>query len=332
MNEYNSNICPLCKTEIKEDDTVKICQSCGISHHQQCWDENKGCALGCSEQVKPQKLLEFQEYPEQQVPEEIQTIQAIKVQDRQITDTIDICIKCGAEFGDGQEFCAKCGTPRKSILKCGKCGALLEENLEFCPKCGYSLNCYDKRKKKRNKIISIAAAVVLLLCGISSFIIYNTIQANNREEAIAAYKKNAYDFCTAALTSGSDMEKIGNEIQSYWGKYVGGLHYYNGYSMSSIDDAVAAAQKEQESNIQTVKNAASTIQSLYNSLLTIPDIENQELQEIKTTVKELYDAYQNMYDCVIDVSGNYTTFKSKFGDTDSEFSRKFSSLNSLLRN
>ena len=51
MEEHIGKICPFCKTEIKEDDTVKICPACGIPHHQSCWEENRGCTtFGCSEQ------------------------------------------------------------------------------------------------------------------------------------------------------------------------------------------------------------------------------------------------------------------------------------------
>lgn len=111
MEDYIGKICPFCKTEIKEGDAVKVCPSCGIPHHEACWEENKGCTtFGCSEQ----------HYEEQH------------------TNPTDVCVKCGAPLGDGQEFCPKCGTPKGGPKKkvCSKCGAELEEGQEFCPKCG----------------------------------------------------------------------------------------------------------------------------------------------------------------------------------------------------
>ena len=51
MEDNIGKICPFCKTEIKDGDTVKICPACGMPHHQACWEENKGCTtFGCSEQ------------------------------------------------------------------------------------------------------------------------------------------------------------------------------------------------------------------------------------------------------------------------------------------
>ena len=111
MEDYIGKICPFCKTEIKEGDSVKACPACGIPHHESCWEENHGCTtFGCSEQ----------HYEEQH------------------TNPTDVCQNCGTPLGDGQEFCPKCGTPKNAPKKnvCGKCGAELQEGQAFCPKCG----------------------------------------------------------------------------------------------------------------------------------------------------------------------------------------------------
>lgn len=98
MENYIGKICPFCKTEITEADTVKVCPACGIPHHEGCWEENHGCTtFGCSEQHY----------------------------DAQHTNPTDVCTNCGAPLGDGQAFCPKCGTPKAAAPKkniCGKCG------------------------------------------------------------------------------------------------------------------------------------------------------------------------------------------------------------------
>ena len=111
MENYVGKVCPYCKTEIKEDESVKVCDACGIAHHEACWEENKGCTtFGCSEQ----------HYEEQG------------------TNPTDVCKNCGAPLGDGQAFCAQCGTAKVEEKKnvCGKCGAILQEGQGFCPQCG----------------------------------------------------------------------------------------------------------------------------------------------------------------------------------------------------
>lgn len=153
MEDYIGKICPFCKTEIKDGDAVKVCPACGIPHHEACWEENKGCTtFGCSEQhYEPQG-----------------------------TNPTDVCAKCGAVLGDGQEFCPKCGTPKNAPKAnvCGKCGAQLSEGQEFCPKCGQKvgltvdagvaakigqLNAVTQKKNKKPLMIGIAIAAVAVV-------------------------------------------------------------------------------------------------------------------------------------------------------------------------
>ena len=154
MEEYIGKICPYCKTEIKEGDAVKVCPSCGIPHHEACWTENKGCTtFGCAEQ----------HYEEQH------------------TNPTDVCVKCGAPLGDGQDFCPKCGTPKGGEKKrvCSKCGTELQEGQAFCPKCGqkadlqidagvnsaitkFNSGISKDNNKKKPLIIGIIAGVAVL--------------------------------------------------------------------------------------------------------------------------------------------------------------------------
>lgn len=154
MENYIGKICPFCKTEIKEGDSVKVCPACGIPHHEGCWEENRGCTtFGCAEQHY----------------------------EAQHTNPTDVCQNCGAPLGDGQDFCPKCGTPKNAVMKnvCGKCGAELQDGQEFCPKCGQkaglavdagvnaAINQFnygvEKKKEKDKKIPLIIGAAVLVV-------------------------------------------------------------------------------------------------------------------------------------------------------------------------
>lgn len=164
MEDYIGKICPFCKTEIKEGDAVKVCPSCGIPHHEACWEENKGCTtFGCSEQ----------HYEEQH------------------TNPTDVCVNCGAPLGDGQEFCPKCGTPKGGKKKrvCAKCGAELQDGQEFCPKCGQKADLQidsnvnsaisqfnagvaktNEKAKKKGKTIGIIAAIAVVVAVLAIFL------------------------------------------------------------------------------------------------------------------------------------------------------------------
>lgn len=159
MNDYAGKICPFCKTAITVDDEVTVCPSCSTPHHKGCWEENKGCTtFGCSEQHYV----------------------------AQGTNPTDVCKKCGAALGDGQDFCPKCGTPKNAPKNpvCAKCGAEITEGHDFCPKCGHkvgltvdngvssAISQFNEKQKKKNKkkiiipIVAITIVIGLIVAGV----------------------------------------------------------------------------------------------------------------------------------------------------------------------
>ncbi len=154
MSEFVGKICPVCKQELNESDKVTVCPDCGMPHHTSCWEMNGGCStFGCAQQGSVKE-----------------------------TKPIETCSKCGAELTEGQDFCPKCGTPRKKANVCSKCGAELQEGQEFCPKCGQKVGLtvdanvssaisqfnagVDKANEKKKKtpiIIGVAVAIVVLV-------------------------------------------------------------------------------------------------------------------------------------------------------------------------
>ena len=115
MNNSIGKMCPYCKTEIKEGEIIKICPSCGMPHHIECWEENEGCTtFGCTGYTYETRT----------------------------TNLSGSCPNCGAPFGDGFAFCAQCGTPKPQpepssiTTACSHCGAPLTEGQAFCSHCG----------------------------------------------------------------------------------------------------------------------------------------------------------------------------------------------------
>lgn len=153
MSKNIGNKCPFCKSAFKDGDDVNVCPSCGIPHHQECWNENKGCTtFGCS----------AQHY------------------ESQGTNISDVCSKCDSPLGDGQEYCPKCGSPKGAPKAnvCGKCGAELQEEQQFCPKCGQKsglvvdlgiaakigqANAVVAKTKKKKVIIPIVAGALVVV-------------------------------------------------------------------------------------------------------------------------------------------------------------------------
>ncbi len=49
MSDVIGKTCPYCQTPIKPGETVVFCSSCSIPHHQECWNEGRGCTtFGCN--------------------------------------------------------------------------------------------------------------------------------------------------------------------------------------------------------------------------------------------------------------------------------------------
>lgn len=117
MEEYTSKQCPYCHTEIKEDDMIIICPSCGTIHHESCWNKNKGCTVyGCSEQHN------FFRVPDMREDDGSNT--SVSANETNINDyhivpqnsnKQNFCIKCGTPLREGQVYCHKCGKPVNSI-------------------------------------------------------------------------------------------------------------------------------------------------------------------------------------------------------------------------
>ena len=133
MENYTGKVCPFCKTEIKEEDSVKVCPACNIPHHEACWEENKGCTtFGCSEQ---------------------------HVEDAASTPAA-VCSKCGAALEEGQVFCSKCGQKADLIVDAEVNSAINQFNAEV------SNSIAAKNKSPLVPVIAAVAAVVVIAIGI----------------------------------------------------------------------------------------------------------------------------------------------------------------------
>ena len=50
MSKTGNPICPVCSTPVESADVRTVCTSCKVTFHQECWQENKGCATyGCNQ-------------------------------------------------------------------------------------------------------------------------------------------------------------------------------------------------------------------------------------------------------------------------------------------
>ena len=222
-----------------------------------------------------------------------------------------VCPTCGAPVEPGQEFCGNCGAQIGAAA--GMPNAAIAQ-----------FNNGIEKKKKKGKLLPILLAVGLVVAGIIGYVAYATIQAQKVENYIAT----AEVFREEILNSGAKMESIGNEIQKAWRSYVYDTRY-NGRYYYSINSAVSAAQSYMSSEITKVKSNHSYIISLYNQLSEVPG-KDSYLIDIRTAVRAAYNDYMDMYDCVMDPSGSYSSWTSEFSKVDSALADSIGDLSDLL--
>ena len=320
MENYVGKICPFCKTEITETDTVKVCPACGIPHHEGCWAENPGCTtFGCSEQHY----------------------------DAQHTNPTDVCTNCGAPLGDGQNFCPKCGTPKAAAPKkniCDKCGNELQDGQEFCPKCGHKVgavvdtaanaaidqfNAGVEKKKKKSKVVPIVIAAVLAIAVAVGACVSNTMRAKKAEEAKKEYNQNVEAFLALSLTAGANLEDISDTVQRYWHE-----HIYDDKHGSSIDSAILYALIDKSEEINQAEEYDGQMKALYSKIKNVPnglaEEDADEIEELRDAAKDLYNIYTDFYSLATDPSGSYNTYSEDNNDTTDEFLSCYRALENLL--
>ena len=283
MENCVGKVCPYCKTEIKDGESVKICPACDVPHHEACWTENGGCTtFGCTEQVPAETPAA--EVPVAEAP-------------------ANVCATCGAVLNEGDGFCPNCGTKATVSVS-----AEVNEAIS-------QFNAGVEQQKKKTKMLPIIIAIAVAIAAIATVIGISVAKKKKLEEEIARYRTNASLFYDQVLDSGVTMEDIGNEILASWKAYVKDWRY-NGRYYYSVDSAIDAALSYMDSEVDEVKAADSLVDVLYAALMVVPDPEDQALMKIKEEVEDTYEAYEDMYECVITPSGSYNTWTDEFSDVD----------------
>ncbi len=160
MEGYIEKLCPVCKTELREADAVKVCPDCASVYHEACWDEYKGCTV-CGSEARPVETVD----PNPAV----------------------VCVKCATLLREDQAFCPQCGTPRDGKVKsfCNQCGMELQAGQMFCPMCGQKAealpdlgertvsNPYKPviQQKKKNMLPLIAILCVAAVAVVGLFVL-----------------------------------------------------------------------------------------------------------------------------------------------------------------
>ena len=108
-----------------------------------------------------------------------------------------ICPNCQAEIGEGKKFCGKCGAALRAIsavsvpvqpssVSCPACGSKESPDVKFCGVCGRALGeeALGRPAKRPSPvvIVSVTAAVVVLLSGVAWYVFGHGLHATKSSE------------------------------------------------------------------------------------------------------------------------------------------------------
>lgn len=316
MNYYAGNMtCPVCGGGFKEGEAVKQCDSCRAAYHQECWNKSGGCITpGCPERPN--------------TPESAPAI---------------FCAFCGNPLKEDQTFCPKCGAMKNlgQPAVCGRCGARLQDGQEFCAMCGQravtntgndfdlkarQFNAGIEKKKKKKKVLWFIIPAIVVVAALAGFFIINAITQSNIQKAKAEYLSNVETFVSKVSDAGTDVKYIADTVQQYWYDSI-----YKDMYGSDINNAISQALYDLAGRISSAGSQNVQVKALYNKVKDLPEgVTGSDIEEIRSSVRELYNAYNDYYNFAIDPSGSYNSFSADNGSLSSALSSKQRALSTLL--
>lgn len=234
------------------------------------------------------------------------------------------CTACGAGFEENQSFCEKCGqkierrtaATIETTTPAGNGSTVVETTIR------YEVNT----KKIRNIIIAIVAVIACLGIGTVAINAINTARA---EEAKEEYLDNAEEFMTLVLDAGVNLEDISDTVVDYWYDCI-----WNDMYGDDINQAVATALSDKSDEIEEAEEYDKKVNDLYKKLKKVPDNlsddDREELKEICTVIKKMYNVYTQYYSMATDPTGSYESYVDENLERTDEFLEVYNELESLL--
>lgn len=257
------------------------------------------------------------------------------------------CKNCGKDVSDRAKVCPHCGTQliedevtKPQPIICEECGAEIPQGADSCPNCGcpvpvdgeenteapqkveltsVKIPKLDQRKKKI--VVGSIIGVIVLIAAIS--LIISQMRQATAAQLSADYSENISTVSAAILSSAIQTEEAGNLIHDVWYNCIfeendPETNEYtrpNGYYLDDFNDALANLFSDEtfSQQLSSIKNDQETVTDLMRKMSDPPE----EFEDAYEALRELFDAYTEFTNLVINPSGNLQTFTSNFNDADS---------------
>lgn len=247
-----------------------------------------------------------------------------------------------------------------ALIKCPECEREISDKANVCPNCGCPIEKVNgdtqkveitgvkiKNPARVKKYIIISVVVVLISALIA--VIGSTIARNKAikeaekeaekekikyEQTLETYQSNLKLAKAQMFYGAVEAEDAGNIIKKVWynaiyeikdastncytSKGGGGKYFYDfNTALSNLFSSSSFS-----SEISSIKENQDFIKEIMKKLTNPPD----EYKEAYEALKDLYDAYLDLTNLVIDPSGSYTTYSENFSNADARMAKCYEAM------
>lgn len=194
---------------------------------------------------------------------------------------------------------------------CKECKSEISGNV--CQNCGYK----NISKNKKIVFISIIAVVTIALITSLSFIFTKTNENKNIKVCVA----EAQAFSEMITKSKSNFNIIGT-LYSSSTKTNHGYSWDEEYFTNYVTGLCLSEISKEKTNMQDIKIQYESIKDIEYS--------NEKIKELKKQTDNLYNAYEDMYDLLIEQNFTHKNYESKYTQVKNDFDMALELYNNTL--
>lgn len=203
------------------------------------------------------------------------------------------------------------------MKKCKYCQSDIDSKAKICPHC--------RKKQSHTGIILFTIISIIIIACAGLYIIIDYLMSNNLSSMDETFlKDDAYSFTIDYINNCAELEKIANEVKTYW---YDSIHEdkYNG----DINEAIEQALEDNQVKVQNQKDNYDSMRTSYTKIIN-SKCKTDYCIEIKDNVKNAYKAYKKFYSLTIKPYGSYYDYSKDLKKIDSEAAECFDELDTLL--
>jgi hypothetical protein len=246
---------------------------------------------------------------------------------------------------EGQRFCSECGAekgvPRENV--CARCGTVLRDGQKFCPYCGRRAEfaadskavaaaaaVHARASADRTKKILIRSMLVLFVIfavTAGSIAVYEALREESVADAQASYLSDVMALKMQFWDASINLTEIADTVRQYWYESI-----YEDMYDSDIDIAISAALDDTSEAFDIAETQRAGIDDLYKRALSLPAVlaEDEYFQAVRGAVKDMYNAYTDLYNFATDPTGSYSTYTEDYDETVDQFFTMYRELEDML--